>query len=395
MSRVRLLGFSVVAGAAAFFLLLLFFNERSHVSLSKTFTNPLKCYTRGICTPQHNYNHIATVKDVIKQQGAFIEQATSDYPFPNNWKLQNFTLSTGGRPLRNIIIATWRSGSTFLGDIINAVPGNFYHYEPLLNYGIVQIGGPPYGDTAVKNLKKLLNCDYTDFGNYLAFRQTSVCLFIHNKRLWDVCDLYPKYCWDPMFLSEFCKLFPFQSIKVVRLRLELTEELLKDESLNVRILLLVRDPRGTLQSRKHTTWCLGFPDCEQPNLFCEGLVAEYKTAIRFKNEYPTRFRVIRYENLSIDPYRHTKDIFQFFQLHFHPTVRAFLDSHTKQTYGGMYSTFRDSKSVPFHWRMDLNFSEVQYIEKNCDQAMKLWGYVKAHNESHLREFNPLDDYTVE
>lgn len=44
--------------------------------------------------------------------------------------------------------------------------------------------------------------------------------------------------------------------------------------------------------------------------------------------------------------------------------------------------------------MDLNFSEVQYIEENCDQAMKLWGYVKATNESHLRDFLSITDYVI-
>ena len=59
------------------------------------------------------------------------------------------------------------------------------------------------------------------------------------------------YCWKPEFLNKFCPLFPFQSIKTVRLRLNLTEQLVQDPSLNVRVMLLVRDPRGTMESRKH------------------------------------------------------------------------------------------------------------------------------------------------
>ncbi|KAK5649750.1 hypothetical protein RI129_000779 [Pyrocoelia pectoralis] len=391
MPRLRFLGFIIVA--AAFFLLLLSLNERP----ISVYPKHPQVYTNVIQEEYvtDNYSYTSTIKDVIKQQRAYIEQETSDYPFPYNLKLNNFTLSTGGRPLRNIIITTWRSGSTFLGDIINAIPGNFYHYEPLLNYGIVQIRGPPYGDLAVKNLKNLLTCNYTDLNNYLDYGQSHVYLFTHNTRLWDMCELHPTYCWDPIFLSEFCKLFPFQSMKVVRLRLELAEKLLQDKSLNVRILLLVRDPRGTLQSRKHRNWCPGVPDCDQPNILCEDMVSDYEAAIRLKSEYPLRFRVIRYEDLSVDPYKHVQDLFHFFQLHFHPFVKAFLDSHTKLNSGGVSSTFRHSKSVPFHWRTDLNFSEVQYIEENCDQAMKLWGYVKAYNESHLREFNPLTLYSIE
>ena len=44
-------------------------------------------------------------------------------------------------------------------------------------------------------------------------------------------------------LHRFCPLFPFQS--------NLTKALVEDHSLNVKVLLLVRDPRGTIQSRKH------------------------------------------------------------------------------------------------------------------------------------------------
>lgn len=57
-----------------------------------------------------------------------------------------------------------------------------------------------------------------------------IYLFTHNKRLWSQCEAYPDFCWEPDFLNEFCKLFPFQSMKTVRLRLKLAEELLEDKS---------------------------------------------------------------------------------------------------------------------------------------------------------------------
>lgn len=61
-------------------------------------------------------------------------------------------------------------------------------------------------------------------------------------------------------------------------------------SLNVRIILLVRDPRGTLQSRKHRDWCPGQPDCDQPEILCDDLVDDYFTAINFTEKYPQRFK---------------------------------------------------------------------------------------------------------
>lgn len=159
---------------------------------------------------------------------ASIKRTLYSYRFPSKTNLDNFTLSTGGTPVRSLILTTWRSGSTFLGDVINAVPGNFYHYEPLLDYGIIQIRGPPYSESALTNLKSLLNCDYSKLGNYLEYGKTHTYLFTHNTRLWSLCEAFPQYCFNSTFLSSICRLFPFQSMKTVRLRLRLVEDILKD-----------------------------------------------------------------------------------------------------------------------------------------------------------------------
>lgn len=73
----------------------------------------------------------------------------------------------GGQPIRNIIVTTWRSGSTFLGDILNSHPANYYHYEPLLDYEIIQIRGPPNAKNAMNVLMDLLNCNYTRLGMFI------------------------------------------------------------------------------------------------------------------------------------------------------------------------------------------------------------------------------------
>lgn len=59
---------------------------------------------------------------------------------------------------------------------------------------------------------------------------------------------------------------------------------------SVRIVLLVRDPRGTMQSRRHRVWCAGNEDCEDPRLVCQDLQDDYKTAKEMLEKYPSRFR---------------------------------------------------------------------------------------------------------
>ncbi|XP_060524000.1 carbohydrate sulfotransferase 5-like [Cylas formicarius] len=334
-----------------------------------------------------------SIDKIIDTQRLRLERKFDVFKFVTNKTFNKLSMLSGGQPLRTIIVTTWRSGSTFLGDVLNSLPGNYYHYEPLLHYGIMQIRGPPHADTAIKTLKNLLNCDYTDLENYLTFGMSHIYLFTHNKRLWTQCEAYPQYCWNATFLNEFCRLFPFQSMKVVRVRLRLIEELLSDKRLNTKVILLVRDPRGTLQSRRHRDWCPGEPDCDRPDLLCADMVSDYSAAIKFNKMYSRRFRTLRYEDLSLSPYKVVQDLFDWIGINVHPEIKEFLDTHTTVNVGGVSSTYRDSKNVPFHWKNDLNYTEIQSIEATCEEAMKLWGYVKTKGPK-LRDFNPLTSYTI-
>lgn len=101
-------------------------------------------------------------------------------------------------------------------------------------------------------------------------------------------------------------------------------------------------------------------------------------------------RVIRYEDMSNDPYNRTKVLFQFLGFEVHPDVKHFLDTHTRNDYGDhRWNTYRDTKSTPYHWQHDLTFEEVDAIQNVCGQAMKLWGYVAANDQNHLLNFDPV------
>lgn len=187
-------------------------------------------FIRGInennSTPPSPPNNIHAL---VQQE---IVEETNDYGFRNHKHLDDFTMVTGGQPIRTLIISTWRTGSTFLGEVMNAIPGNFYHYEPLLHHGIVQIRRKSQMQyrKAIQTLRDLFNCDYTNLDDYLEYGKSHVYLFTHNTRLWEKCHtVQADFCWNATFLNQFCKLFPFHSMKTVRLRLELVEELLRDE----------------------------------------------------------------------------------------------------------------------------------------------------------------------
>ncbi|XP_075149169.1 carbohydrate sulfotransferase 4 [Haematobia irritans] len=344
-----------------------------------------------------SFTSTATIAEVVVQERSKIAMEMENFEYPagrfgvDAEKLSDLTPETEGTPVRSMVLTTWRSGSTFLGDILNSMPGNYYHYEPLLHLGIKQVREPAEEEEAIKHLKSLYYCDYhNDMDEYLNYGKKNVHLFQHNKRLWTLCKEYPQYCWRPKFLTPICKLFPLQSMKTVRLRLSSAEKLLEDKSLNIHIILLVRDPRGTMQSRRHRTWCYDNADCDDPKILCQDLEDDYNSAVDLLKKYPTRFRTLRYEDLSLDPYDMSQELLQFYGLPFDPLVEEFLDTHTKVNIGGVSSTFRDSKSAPFHWKQDLSTEDIIHIQKSCTKAMDLWGYRKIENfTDYARSFDPI------
>lgn len=165
---------------------------------------------------QNTYEDQWLIADILREERQLIDQ-----DFPN---ASHLILERGGTPLRSVIVTTWRSGSTFFGDLLNSLNGNFYHYEPLMTYETYQIRGQSLEHEAIAHIRKLLQCDYSDMESYMEFAINSD-LFTQNTSLWTKC--YP-FCFNSTFVQQFCALFPMQSMKIVRIRLNLAEKLLAD-----------------------------------------------------------------------------------------------------------------------------------------------------------------------
>ena len=91
-------------------------------------------------------------------------------------------------------------------------------------------------------------------------------------------------------MFSFCLQFPYQTMKTVRLRLNLTQRLVENPELNVKVVLLVRDPRGTLESRGHCTWCSGHQDCVDPARLCQDLESDFHAYQSLSSLFPDRYK---------------------------------------------------------------------------------------------------------
>ncbi|XP_031639819.1 carbohydrate sulfotransferase 1-like, partial [Contarinia nasturtii] len=265
-----------------------------------------------------------------------------------------------------------------------------YHYT-------YQIRSPPESTEVINTLSQLLKCNYTGLQEYLEHSKESDNQFLraHTIPLWKYCDynIDSNLCWDPNFLNSFCRLFPIQTMKIVRLRAAFAESLFKDPALNVKVVLLIRDPRGTMASRKPHSWC-DRPDCNTSAKLCKDLVDDFKSAKILINKYPSRFKAIRYEDLSLNPFNMTKEIFNFYGMPFDQNIENYLDSHTRSSDSEDYSTFRDSKKTPFSWMRNMSWNETDDIQKQCAEAISVWGYKLADYKDALNSttFNPLNQF---
>ena len=89
----------------------------------------------------------------------------------------------------------------------------------------------------------------------------------------------------------------------------------------------------------------------------------------------------------------TKEILDFYGLSFDRNVKEYLEFHTIKSDKKIFSTFRDSKTIPFHWVKEMPFDEVEVIQNNCKEAMKLWGYKIAKSAKKLsKSFVPLNAF---
>lgn len=294
----------------------------------------------------------------------------------------------GGTPVRTLVVSSWRSGSSFFGSILGSHPATFYHFEPLIT-SRDKIKTEQERELAVTMLRELFNCNYAaeELEDYLERARTTTFMHQNNKRLWWVSDVDRTLFRKPAFLSNFCSLFPIHVAKVVRLPLEVAEPLLEEQSLSLKVVLLVRDPRAVVESRHRQDWCV--TDCASQALHCEGLVRDYQAAVKLTERFPGRVRVIRYEDLQLDPLKGTKDLFEFLALNFSRPVEEFLRKNTK--FIGKRSDpllAPNSKDGSLKWRSKLSFKQVDQIQKDCATAMDLFGYALATSKDDLRYFSP-------
>ncbi|XP_069799034.1 carbohydrate sulfotransferase 4-like [Dendropsophus ebraccatus] len=316
-------------------------------------------------------------------------------------------------PIHVLIISSWRSGSSFLGQIFNHHPDVFYIFEPghsiwmrLYNLGVNLLHYP------VRDLiHSLFNCDVTPMQQYVSGdgRYISGMGFFGESRalcLPPTCP-YPEPpegynrtkcyedCKNGTFddMAKVCHTYNYRVMKTVRiLDFSVLLPLFRDPNLDLRIIHLVRDPRAVASSRKYFSLSIEDKivlmehdkDTKDPIMakICKAQANINRMAKAAGHLLEKRYMLIRHEDLSREPVENAQKIFKFSGLKMTQSIEEWIYNNThddvkkKEKY---LSYSKESLKVIQQWRKIMDFKKVKEIEKYCKEFMDLFGYLPVNS----------------
>ncbi|XP_047485974.1 carbohydrate sulfotransferase 1-like [Penaeus chinensis] len=159
--------------------------------------------------------------------------------------------------------------------------------------------------------------------------------------------------------------------QVVRLSLHDAQLLLDDpRNAGMKVIHLMRDPRGSLNSRWSLYWCLS-PECRDSETVCRQQLADLKLVPELEGSYPSRYKFVLYEDLSLRPDKVVRELWRFLNLKPNRRTLALLARNTKTPSTQPYSTLRNSPCHTFSWRKKLNYTMLTKVQEKCKDV--IWG----------------------
>ena len=198
----------------------------------------------------------------------------------------------------------------------------------------------------------------------------------YNLQTWKACnDSDRQECVAPSFLERACDRLPTIVAKIVRLRLNLTRELLEDPQFrHLKVIYLVRDPRATWNSRDQSGWCTMSPECIEEQVLCDDLLSDLNAFRNLSRSFPGRLKLVKFEDLASEPLKTFESIFNFVDLPLLPPIRDSIQIHTSRHEGGETSTFRKSSSRIDRWKTRLSGDKVASIQAACQSVLSRLDY---------------------
>lgn len=394
-----------------------------------------------LCPMDHAVNCSHQGPAQMGQEKQETSDQACDESLSNSFPAASIPSSNSSKRTHILILATTRSGSSFVGQLFNQHPEVFYLFEPLYH---VQLALLPrltqnrnLADRRVMLgaardlLRSLYHCRLNSLENYIRPHPSNHSTDKLFRRGASRCLCTPPVCeaslgqdeqsvvladegecvrrCGPLNISlaaEVCRAKHHAAIKTVRIpHISDLRALIQDPNLNLKVVQLVRDPRGILASRIETfrdtyrLWRLWRAtgrrphnlDLGQINTVCEDFLRSVSTALAKPAWLRGRYILLRYEDLARFPLQKTRELYNFLGLVFDHGVEEWIINNTRGSSDlssrQKFTTVRDSAATAENWRVKLSFDMVAYTQTACQPLLQLLGYKTVFHPKELRNLS--------
>ena len=277
------------------------------------------------------------------------------------------------RVKRILLVTTYRTGSSFVGDLLQqSDPHSYYVYEPLRSISSMSRNDESRRSNASNLIRSLFTCNYEAIPDYNEYIQQNLVFFRRNRYAKNLCRRMKqnlKTCTNARIAQEMCLRSPVHVIKTTRLDLKDVPKL--DLPAGTEIVYLQRDPRAIYNSRKENPWCAG--NCRDIDVLCKKREEDLRTLEKWLKNSIT---LVRYEDLATNSLPETKRLFKRLGLNYNRRVKSFVKTHTNDASrtDKLFSTYRNSTAAATRWKNELKPREIAKLQTACRYVIEQAGY---------------------
>ena len=282
-----------------------------------------------------------------------------------------------------LLFAQWRSGSSFVGGILKCSPDSFYMFEPLMFFHLEKpsaIGNLLLTQYASHFISAVLDCNIS-YIKWVSEQFWPTETRFRNKWIKRAFGGLQSF----EMAEDQCKAARNVIAKIIKVpRLEFVNASVTRD--DVRIIYLVRDPRGVFMSRSPflktkyrdrnlKSLYMGHYREEMRRL-CQNMVLNYDFIEANKNSLNDRLLVVRYEDIAYHPTEMTSQMYSFLGFNKTTALEQWLTTATssKPKSKDPFSTQRQSAEVAESWKTKISASLLQMIQNDCHEALVMYNY---------------------
>ncbi|XP_062618779.1 carbohydrate sulfotransferase 1-like isoform X1 [Saccostrea cucullata] len=305
-------------------------------------------------------------------------------------------------PMR-LIVAYMRSGSTLTADLVRHIEGDFYMFEPL--HGISQAVNRKSAIQFVNGTERMISKNELENVHAELLYSWFTCNFEHIDMTiltsYFIEGLTPELgnyyrCINPKnttlsklelvrdclwMLRDRCLRAGTRTIKTIRLSLVMAGKLLEWLP-TLKIVHLVRDPRGTLHSQFTNLLNEANLSVSAKDL-CGRIVLDLSALEEVQYCHKDRIMSVIYENLCQNPLTIVQNIYNFLKINYTKSVKDYV---TRIMKGPVklcaYCTNRGNSVVnAYRWISTIPRHVIQTIDKHCSFLYSKLGYLHLNYDN--------------